>query len=102
MDRRSANRVENGLLVIGLGVIWAADWWWPGIMIVLGVAWGSGFALRRRYWPAAAVVSLFIGLPVASMAGTRWNMSAPLTLIGLGAIVVARGLYLKHPEGLSA
>jgi hypothetical protein len=35
--------IAGGLLLIGIGVLLLTGWWWPGIMVVLGIAVGAGW-----------------------------------------------------------
>ena len=53
MERgRSRNGITGGLILVGVGVLALTGWWWPGIMVVLGIAIGegsrSGDAMSRR------------------------------------------------------
>jgi hypothetical protein len=97
MDKeRAGGGVTGGLLLIGLGVIWFADWWWPGIMVVLGIAIGSGLVFRGRYVPAVVVMAVFFGIPILSEARIPWDLFAPMVLIGVGVIVIVKAFYLKE------
>ncbi len=45
--RKERSGVAGGLILIGIGVLLITGWWWPGIMVVIGVAlaaerWLSG------------------------------------------------------------
>jgi hypothetical protein len=97
MDKeRVSSGITGGLFLIGLGVIWLADWWWPGIMVVLGIAVGSGLVFRGRYIPAIVVMAIFFGIPILTEAQTPWDLFAPMVLIGVGVIIVAKAFYLKE------
>jgi hypothetical protein len=98
MDReRVGSGITAGLLLIGLGVIWLADWWWPGIMVVLGIAIGSGLIFRSRYAPGIIVMVIFFGIPLLAEARIPWSLFAPMVLIGIGVIVLAKAFLLKAP-----
>jgi hypothetical protein len=97
MDReRVGSGITGGLFLIGLGVIWLADWWWPGIMVVLGIAAGSGLVFRGRYTPGIVVMAIFFGIPILTEAQIPWDLFAPMVLIGVGVIVVAKAFYLNQ------
>jgi hypothetical protein len=97
MDKeRVGSGITGGLLLVGLGVVWLADWWWPGIMVVLGIAIGSGLVFRGRYFPAVVVMAIFFGIPILTEARIPWDTFAPLVLIGVGVIIIVKAFYLKE------
>jgi hypothetical protein len=98
---RVGGGITGGLLLIGLGVIWFANWWWPGIMVVLGIAIGSGLVFRGRYVPGVVVMVIFFGIPLLTEARIPWSLFAPMVLIGLGVIVLAKAFLLKEPSTTS-
>jgi hypothetical protein len=99
MDReRVSGGITGGLLLIGLGVIWLADWWWPGIMVVLGIAIGSGLVFRGRYVPALVIMVIFFGIPLLTEAQIPWSLFAPMVLIGVGVIILAKAFLLREPS----
>ena len=99
MDReRVGSGITVGLFLIGLGVIWLAEWWWPGIMVVLGIAIGSGLVFRSRYVPALVVMVIFFGIPLLAEAHIPWSLFAPMVLIGLGVIILTKTFLLREPS----
>lgn len=93
---RERNGITAGLLLIGLGILMLTDWWWPGIMVVLGLSVGAGLVFRGRYVPAAIVLIIFLGIPVIiEMDALPWDVFAPMVLIGLGIIVLAKAFVLR-------
>lgn len=42
--------ISSGVFIIGLGILWFFDWWWPGILILVGlmIAIGGLVASQRR------------------------------------------------------
>jgi len=86
---RTEKRVDalgSGTFLIGLGVLFATGWWWPGIMFVVGLtaivealAAGRGwYAFQAGSWSILigvwaifhfAVAALFIGLGTAALLG---------------------------------
>jgi hypothetical protein len=91
------NGITSGLLLIGLGVLLYTDWWWPGIMLVVGIAVASGLVFRNRYREAVVVAIIFFGIPLLVASGLRWDLYAPIVLIGLGIVVLAKTLILREP-----
>jgi hypothetical protein len=78
-----------------LGVIWGLRFWWPGILIDFGAAYGIALALRRKYWPATAYIVLFSVVPALYVFPPVLSASIPFVIAGLGGA----GLYLAlHRE----
>ena len=96
MDKEEGrNGVTGGLLLIGLGILIYTNWWWPGIMIVLGISISAGLAFRGRFVSALVMLIIFLGIPVLTeIRGLPWNMATPAVLITLGVLILARALYL--------
>lgn len=42
--------ISGGIFIIGLGVLWYFDWWWPGILVLVGLMsiFGGIAAYTRR------------------------------------------------------
>jgi hypothetical protein len=109
-DRK--NGVTGGILLIGLGVLLYTEWWWPGILIVLGVAFGAGLAFRGKYVPAVVVALISFTLAFFAqymvpwdLAGrialvtkrAKWGLAGPIALVAIGIIILANAL-LKGEE----
>jgi len=94
MDKEEEhNGVTGGLLLIGLGILIYTNWWWPGIMIVLGISISAGLAFRGRFVSALVMLIIFLGIPVlAEIRGLPWNMAAPAVLIILGLLILGRSV----------
>jgi len=75
-----------------LGVVWGLQFWWPGILVDFGVAYGITLALRERYWPAAAYIVLFGVVPTLYVLPSVLGASIPLVVTGLGAAGLYRAL----------
>ena len=97
---RTRNGVTGGLLLIGIGVLLLTGWWWPGIMVVLGIAIGSGLIFRGRYLAGLVMAGIFFSIPVLTQITTHifipWNLFGPMILIGLGAAVLLKAFVLRE------
>jgi hypothetical protein len=91
-------RISEALFLIGFGVVWAVNWWWPGLLVAFGVSWSASLYIQKRYWGAAVVAVLLCAVPIAYSALVAWEGAIPFLVIGLGATGIARAAYLR-PEG---
>jgi len=97
MERqRTRNPITAGLLLIGIGILLLTGWWWPGIMVVLGIAIGAGLVFRNRYLEGAVVAAIFFAIPFLSQTDIPWNIFGPMVLIGIGLVVMIKAFYLRE------
>jgi hypothetical protein len=90
------NGVAGALLLIGLAVLMLTNWWWPGIMVVLGIAIGTGLVSEGKVLPGLIAAAIFFGIPLLAEFQVRWETFGPLALIGLGVIGLARSFFLRR------
>jgi hypothetical protein len=99
--RRERSGVAGGLILIGLGVLLVTGWWWPGIMVVLGVALAAERWLSGRTREGIVVLAIFLAIPVGiSLMGSidiPWIWVLALVLIGLGASGVVKAMSARPP-----
>ena len=70
-------------------------------MVVLGIAAGSGLVFSGRYRAAIVVMVIFFGIPLVAEARIPWNLFAPMVLIGIGVIIIAKAFFLKESQPAS-
>jgi hypothetical protein len=83
--------VSGGLFLIGIAVLAVTGWWWPGILVLIGLtSLVTGLAGGRssgRSWAGIQGALWLFGL--ALIAQLNWWWPGILVLVGLGAIVGA-------------
>jgi hypothetical protein len=88
-----ANAVVAGTWLIGLGILFATRYWWPGIMFVIGIAiivqcWLSGrplWAMHGGFW------AILIGL------WAIFRFSVAFLFVGIGVYVILSALFGPNP-----
>lgn len=101
--RRHALRdgsIAGGMFLIGVGMLTLTNWWWPGIMLVIGLAGAAELIRQRR---ATAAISTFVGFTAMPLAiallnaiAIPWLPVGALLLIGLGLLSLARAGAQNH------
>jgi len=96
-ERRSERTgLAGALILIGIGILMITGWWWPGIMVVLGVAFAAERLVAGRVVDAVVVLAIFLGIPVAISLMTSidipWAWVVGLVLIGIGGAAAVRAL----------
>ena len=97
--QRTASAVWLGIFLIGLGVLLFTGWWWPGIMVVLGLAGFAAMIFRGQTAKAIGTLALFWGIAVVAIivqeVEVPWAIVGPLVLIGIGAIIIVKAFFLR-------
>jgi hypothetical protein len=98
--QRKASAISGGLFLIGLGVLLFTGWWWPGIMVVLGLSSGAELIFRGKIAQGIGSLAFFwaIALIVIIVQTTNvpWSIVGPLVLIGIGVIILVKAFYLRE------
>jgi hypothetical protein len=100
MDKKSqASAISGGIFLISLGVLIITGWWWPGILIAIGLAGGAEQIFRGRVGPGIGTLVFFCAIPVViwliQAVQIPWRIVGPMVLIGIGAITLVKAVYLR-------
>ncbi len=98
--RKRASAVSGGIFLIGLGVLIITNWWWPGIMFVIGLSGGGELIFRGKTSQGIGTIAFFFAIPfvvwVIQETAIPWGLVGPMILIGLGVITLVKIFYLKE------
>jgi hypothetical protein len=98
--RKRASAISGGIFLIGLGVLLITNWWWPGIMIVIGLSSGGELIFRGQTRKGIGTMAFFFAIPVVvwlvSEVDIPWGVVGAMLLIGLGVITIVRVFYLRE------
>lgn len=94
--RHAKSGIAGGILLIGLGVLIITGTWWPGIMLVIGLAIGADRAFRGYYVQALTAFVVCSAIALMSAANIPWAIFGPFILISLGAVVLVQGFLSKQ------
>jgi hypothetical protein len=94
------DRKRKGIFLISLGVLLATGWWWPGIMIAIGLSGGAELIFRGKIAGGIGTLVFFCSIPivVAIIQATNipWGVVGALVLIGIGVITLIKAFYLRE------
>ena len=62
--QRMAGAISGGIFLISLGILLATGWWWPGIMVALGLSSGAALIFRGKTWQGIFSLAFFCGIAV--------------------------------------
>ena len=97
--RKRASGLSGGIFLIGLGVLMFTGWWWPGIMLVIGLAGGAELIFRGKIARGIGTIAFFSAFPIiwaiVQATDIPWTVVGPFILIALGAITLVKAFFLK-------
>ena len=97
--RRTASAISGGIFLISLGVLLFTGWWWPGIMIAIGLASGAELVFRGKILAGILSLAFFCSIPIVvwiiQKTDISWVLVGALILIGIGVIVLVKALFLR-------
>jgi hypothetical protein len=101
MDRqRKASGISGGIFLISLGILIITGWWWPGIMIAIGLSSGAELVFRGKVGRGIGTLAFFCAIPIAvwliQRATIPWGLVGPMILIGIGIIVLVKAFFLRE------
>ncbi|NCF67155.1 MAG: hypothetical protein GWP61_14360 [Chloroflexi bacterium] len=98
--QRQASAISGGIFLISLGVLFVTGWWWPGIMVAIGLASGAELVFRGKVWSGIGSLLFFCGIAVVVelMRATdiSWTVIAAFILIGIGVIILVKAFFLSE------
>jgi hypothetical protein len=100
MDKsKQASAISGGIFLICLGVLIITGWWWPGILIAIGLAGGAELVFRGKVGQGIGTLAFFCAIPIVlwilQAADIPWRIFGPLVLIGIGVITLVKAFYLR-------
>ena len=100
MDKKKrASSISGGIFLIGLGVLLLTNWWWPGILLVIGLSIGAEQIFRGNTTRGIGTIAFFSAIPIVialvQSTDISWAVVGPFILIVLGVITLVKAFYLK-------
>ena len=98
--RKKASAISGGIFLIGLGVLLITNWWWPGIMLVIGLSAGAELVFRGKIWRGIGTLVFFCSIPIViaiiQATDIPWTAVGAFVLVGLGIITLVKAFYLRE------
>ncbi|MFN8561914.1 MAG: hypothetical protein U0703_30190 [Anaerolineae bacterium] len=98
MTDKRASEVFGGVFLIGLAVLFLVNWWWPGIMYVIGIALIARAVTQGRNWMDERAGLVCVGIGVFF---TAVDVLHIFTFNWWPLILILLGLYLLFGNRVS-
>jgi hypothetical protein len=97
--QRIAGAISGGIFLISLGVLLVTGWWWPGIMVAIGLSSGAALIFRGKTWQGIGSLIFFCGIAVAVEFIRTTDVSGvtigAFILVGIGVIILVKALFFR-------
>ena len=97
--KRMADGISGGIFMISLGVLLYTGWWWPGIMVAIGLSSAASLIFRGQIWKGILSFAFFVSLPlgiwIINETDIPWTLIGPLILIGIGVIIIVKVFFFR-------
>ena len=98
--QRKASGISGGIFLISLGILIITGWWWPGIMIAIGLASCAELVFRGRVAQGIGTLIFFCAIPIVvwiiQAVSIPWALVGPMILIGIGISILVKSFYLRE------
>jgi predicted membrane protein len=94
-SKKRAKAISLALLLVGLAIISWLKFWWPGIMLVIGLPLALRQYLMGRHYDMAVSLFVFLGVFVTVQFDISWEVLLPV-LFTVGGIYVFFREYLEN------
>ncbi|MEB2334486.1 MAG: hypothetical protein OZ914_09270 [Anaerolineaceae bacterium] len=88
--------IAGGIFLIGLGVVIVTGSWWPGMLLVIGLAVTAERVFHKEYMQALLGLAICSAIAVISISNIPWRIYGPFILISLGIVTLAQGVLSKQ------
>ena len=98
--QRMAGAISVAIFLISLGVLLLTGWWWPGIMVAIGLSSGAALIFRGKTWQGIGSLAFFCGIAVVVEIVRRTDVDgvvvAAMILVGIGVIILLKALFFRE------
>jgi hypothetical protein len=98
--KRLGDGISGGIFLISLGVLLITGWWWPGIMVAIGLSSGASLIFRGKIWQGILSLAFFCSIPIAiwiiNETEVSWTLVGAFILIGFGVITIVKVFFLRE------
>lgn len=86
-NAKRAQAISTAIFLIGLAIIAYGNFWWPGIMLILGISVGLKQFILGQIYDMCVTLLVFVGTFVTVEYDISWEIFLPV-LFSLGALYV--------------
>jgi len=96
VSKKKTEAIANGAFLIGLGILFATNAWWPGILLALWVSIGLRQYLSGRNYDFFISTLILLGLYVVSYFKLEWAELMPVLFVVGGIYIIMREYFFAQ------
>ena len=97
LSHKKTSALCTALFLIGLALISFFDYWWPGIMLVVGIPLAVRQYLHSKIFDTAVTLIVFLGVFVTVQFHIQWKLLLPVLFV-IGAIYIFFRDFVESKE----
>ena len=90
--------VGLAVLLVGIAILSYTNWWWPGIMAVIGISTMVKQLLRKKVYEACLSLVIFGGITFTAIYGIGDKYIVPVILMVAAIYILFRAFFLADQE----
>ena len=98
--QRIAGAISFAIFLVSLGVLLVTDWWWPGIMVAIGLSSGAALIFRGKTMRGIGSLVFFCGIAIIVELVRKTDIDgvviAAMILVGIGVIVLVKAFFFRE------
>lgn len=98
LSRRKGDAISNGLFLVGLGVLFYTNFWWPGILLALWVLLGTKQYLSGRHFDLIVTSIVLLGLFLVAYFNINFASLMPALFVVGGLYIILREYFYSEDK----
>lgn len=96
VSKKKADTISNGVFLVGLGILFFTDAWWPGILVAVWASIGLRQYLTGRIYDLIASSAILLGLFIISILNFNFSYLIPILLVVGGIYLIFREFFFAE------
>jgi len=97
-SEKKAHSLSFALFLIGLAILTLTKYWWPGIMLAIGLPLAFRQYLLGRHYDMIISLFVFLGVFITVQFSISWEILLPILFTIGGIYIFIREFFQPHPK----
>lgn len=98
ISKRKSDAISNGVFLIGLGILFYTNMWWPGILLAIWAALAIRQYFTGRTYDLIISSVILIGLFILNAFDLTWSVLMPVLFVIGGIYIIFREYFFAEEE----
>lgn len=97
-SKKRSERLSLAVFLIGLAILAIIDYWWPGILLVIGVSLGLRQLLQGRQHDMWLSLIIFFGAFILETFSIPWSILLPALFLLGGFYLIIKEFFINTED----